>query len=361
MASPPTASPCIDPFNDRLAREIRNKLSRLFVRQALQQHGAEAPLTELARHLTGLPRCGASHREYIETRLAHYRPILRQVAQGPGVSPLQLAVRLWNAGLFFECHEALETWFHSLGGARRQAVQGWIQAAGCYLHHQAGHPDAARRLAAKASVRLQQLEPFLSGVPELLRDLEAGGVAPPPLTLGPAAPPDTTRAALSSPTARRVQQTLHAAGFTCQVRELAASTRTAAEAAAAVGCQVSQIVKSLVLVGRRSGQLLLVVASGANRLDLAAIGRHLGEPVALAKAEVVRARTGFAIGGVPPLGHREPMRVLVDVDLLSQAEIWAAAGTPHALFRLTPAELLAMTAGEPTAVKGYSGSPAAAG
>jgi prolyl-tRNA editing enzyme YbaK/EbsC (Cys-tRNA(Pro) deacylase) len=129
------------------------------------------------------------------------------------------------------------------------------------------------------------------------------------------------------------------------VIELPASTRTVVEAAQAVGCQVGQIVKSLVFRKAISGSPLLIVASGAHRVNEARIGELVGEPIGKADADFVRQRTGYSIGGVPPVGHNEPIETLVDEDLLQYGEIWAAAGTPNAVFRLTPEELVRMTGG----------------
>lgn len=148
-----------------------------------------------------------------------------------------------------------------------------------------------------------------------------------------------------SATARKVQEALTAAGFALEIRELAQPTRTAAQAAAAVGCSVDQIVKSLVFRGALSERVVLVAASGANRVDEAKVAALVGEPVLKADASFVRARTGFAIGGVPPIGHTETPYTLIDQDLMRLAEIWAAAGTPNAVFRLTPRDLVAMTGG----------------
>jgi prolyl-tRNA editing enzyme YbaK/EbsC (Cys-tRNA(Pro) deacylase) len=139
---------------------------------------------------------------------------------------------------------------------------------------------------------------------------------------------------------------LTARGFACQVRELPASTRTAAEAAQAIGCAVAQIAKSLLFQGRQSQRPILVIASGANRVNEGALGRLLGEAIDKAGADFVRRRTGFAIGGVPPLGHEEPIRTFLDEDLRQHAEIWAAGGSPTAVFPLTPADLEAMTGGQ---------------
>jgi prolyl-tRNA editing enzyme YbaK/EbsC (Cys-tRNA(Pro) deacylase) len=148
-----------------------------------------------------------------------------------------------------------------------------------------------------------------------------------------------------STSAQKVQDVLAELGMTLQVVELPSSTRTAVEAAQAVGCQVGQIVKSLVFRGAHSDRPVLVVASGANRVNETRLGDLLGEPIAKADADYVRLRTGFAIGGVPPLAHAEPLTIFIDQDLLQYAEIWAAAGTPHAVFCLTPAQLVAMTGG----------------
>jgi len=135
-------------------------------------------------------------------------------------------------------------------------------------------------------------------------------------------------------------------GFTLQVVELPDSTRTAAEAAQAVGCQVGQIVKSLIFKGKRSERPILVVASGSNRVDERVIEALIGEPLGKADADFVRQHTGFAIGGVPPVGHAEKLLTFVDEDLLQYAEIWAAAGTPNAVFRLAPPDLVRMTSGQ---------------
>jgi len=142
-----------------------------------------------------------------------------------------------------------------------------------------------------------------------------------------------------------VQQALQALGFALEVVELPDSTRTAAEAAQAVGCQVGQIVKSLVFKAKRSQRPVLVVASGANRVNEKAIEALIGEPLGRADADFVRQRTGFAIGGVPPVGHSERLETFIDEDLLQHAEIWAAAGTPNAVFRLAPGDLARMTGG----------------
>jgi prolyl-tRNA editing enzyme YbaK/EbsC (Cys-tRNA(Pro) deacylase) len=134
------------------------------------------------------------------------------------------------------------------------------------------------------------------------------------------------------------------------VRELDASTRTAPEAAAAVGCELGAIVKSLVFRGMGSGDAVLVLVSGDNRADEARVADAAGEPVGRADADFVRAATGYAIGGVPPVGHPAPLRTLVDADLLRFSEVWAAAGTPRAVFPVAPDALVGAAAGEVVAV-----------
>lgn len=153
-------------------------------------------------------------------------------------------------------------------------------------------------------------------------------------------------AAELSPSAKRVQEALNALGFSLEVQELPASTRTAVEAADAVGCELGQIVKSLVFKAKRSAEPVLVLTSGANRVNEKAIEGLIGEPLGKANADFVRNATGFAIGGVPPLGHIKLLTTFIDQDLLQYDFVWAAAGTPHALFKLNPADLERMTNGK---------------
>lgn len=148
-----------------------------------------------------------------------------------------------------------------------------------------------------------------------------------------------------SGSAARVAAALKARGHDVEVRELDRSTRTALEAAAALGCAVGQIAKSILFRAVRSGRPVLVVASGANRIDEAAVAALLGEELAKADADFVRRETGFAIGGVPPAGHERPIVTFIDEDLLGFDEIWAAAGTPFAVFRLPAAALPDLTGG----------------
>lgn len=155
-----------------------------------------------------------------------------------------------------------------------------------------------------------------------------------------------------SASAQKVQIALQNLGMTLEVVELPGSTRTAVEAAQAVGCTVGQIVKSLVFKTKRSQRPILVLASGANRVDEKKVEAVIGEPLGKADADFVRLQTGFAIGGVPPLGHDQPLEGFIDEDLLQYPEIWAAAGTPHAVFRLAPGDLVKMTGGQVIDLKG---------
>jgi prolyl-tRNA editing enzyme YbaK/EbsC (Cys-tRNA(Pro) deacylase) len=148
-----------------------------------------------------------------------------------------------------------------------------------------------------------------------------------------------------SRSAARVQAALAAGGVAARVVELPGSTRTAAEAAGAIGCEVGQIAKSLVFRGATSGDPLLVIASGTNRVNESRIAEAAGEVLGKADAEFVRKRVGYAIGGIPPLGHDVPLVTFIDEDLFRYDRIWAAAGTPHAVFELSPADLPRLTGG----------------
>ena len=147
-----------------------------------------------------------------------------------------------------------------------------------------------------------------------------------------------------------MQEALRALDLPADVRELDDSTRTAPEAAAAVGCELGAIVKSLVFRGQSSGEPVLVLVSGDNRAVESSVESEIGEPVGRADADFVRASTGYAIGGVPPVGHPEPVRTLVDEDLLRFEEVWAAAGTPRAVFPVSPRALADAAAGRVVAI-----------
>jgi prolyl-tRNA editing enzyme YbaK/EbsC (Cys-tRNA(Pro) deacylase) len=148
----------------------------------------------------------------------------------------------------------------------------------------------------------------------------------------------------------RVHEALAERGVQSTIVYLERAARTSAEAAAAVGCRVDQIAKSLVFRLVTSGAPLLVIASGANRVDEARVAALVGEPLGKADADFVRAHTGFAIGGVPPLGHPAPLTTLIDEHLLKWERIWAAAGHPHTVFPLTPSELVRITGARVVAV-----------
>ena len=138
----------------------------------------------------------------------------------------------------------------------------------------------------------------------------------------------------------RVAAALAAAGIEPELREFPQGTRTAADAAAAIGCQVGQICKSLVFRIGPDGAPLLVITSGSNRVDEARVGALVGGTLGKADADFVREHTGYAIGGVPPLGHAAPLATIFDEDLLRYDVVWAAAGTPMSVFPVAPAVLV---------------------
>lgn len=148
-----------------------------------------------------------------------------------------------------------------------------------------------------------------------------------------------------SKSAQRVQEYLSRQDGTYEVRELSSSTRTAQDAADSVGCEVGQIAKSLVFAEAGTGELVLVIASGANRVDVGKIEASEALRLRRADGNAVKKATGFAIGGIPPVGHDRPLTTLLDRDLKRYETIWAAAGTPHAVFRLTPEKLERLTGG----------------
>jgi prolyl-tRNA editing enzyme YbaK/EbsC (Cys-tRNA(Pro) deacylase) len=148
-----------------------------------------------------------------------------------------------------------------------------------------------------------------------------------------------------SRSARRVQDALLNAGADFDVVELPASTRTAHDAADAIGCDVGQIAKSLVFKTGTTGRPVMVIASGAHRVDPDKVEALVGEPVALGEPDFVRSSTGFAIGGVPPLGHSQQLTIFLDESLRDYDVLWAAAGTPHAVFELNAEDLPRLTGG----------------
>lgn len=154
-----------------------------------------------------------------------------------------------------------------------------------------------------------------------------------------------------SPSAQKIQNLLTSLGYNYTVIEHAESTRTAQEAADRAGCELGQIVKSLIFRGKTSGKSILVLTSGANRVDEKRISEYAGESISRADADFVRTVTGFAIGGVPPIGHTQKMETYLDEDFLKYQVIWAAAGTPNAIFELKTEDLQKMTGGKIVGVK----------
>ena len=149
-----------------------------------------------------------------------------------------------------------------------------------------------------------------------------------------------------SKSVNRVARAAAELGLEIEIRRMGESTRTAEDAARACGCAVGQIVKSLIFQGRDSGALVLLLVSGANRVDMTKAAAAAGEPLDRADATDVRARTGFAIGGVAPIGHIEAPRIWIDRDLLTYPTVWAAAGAPDAVFEITPDALRHATGAE---------------
>lgn len=141
------------------------------------------------------------------------------------------------------------------------------------------------------------------------------------------------------PAAQRVADAANAAGLDITITTHAKSTRTAEEAAKACGCNIGQIVKSLVFQGNTSGAPILLLVSGANRVNEKAVAVDIGEALKRPDAAYVRDITGYAIGGIPPLGHASPMKTYIDKDLLAYPLVWAAAGTPESVFAVDPRQL----------------------
>lgn len=155
-----------------------------------------------------------------------------------------------------------------------------------------------------------------------------------------------------SKSAQSVQQALASIGLAFEVVELSASTRTANDAANTIGCEVAQIMKSLLFCSAKTKQPVLVLASGINRVDEKIIEQWVGEKIVKADAQFTRDITGFAIGGVPPVGHKETIaHIFIDEDLLQHKVLWAAAGTPNAVFSLNSSEIESLTHGKIIAIK----------
>ncbi len=145
--------------------------------------------------------------------------------------------------------------------------------------------------------------------------------------------------------AKKVQEFIIDKGFELNVKELPASTRTAKDAANALGCEVAQIAKSLIFLDEVENNPILIIASGINRVNLDKIAATSGKKLVQANGKVVKKKVGFAIGGVPPVGHNEKLFTILDPDLKKYDRIWAAAGTPNAVFELKSSQLEALTGG----------------
>lgn len=154
-----------------------------------------------------------------------------------------------------------------------------------------------------------------------------------------------------SKSAQKIQSVLDKFGLELKVIELTESTRTSKDAAGAIGCEIAQIAKSLIFKGEGTQKPVLVIASGANRVDEKKIQGYMGEEIEKAEAAFVLEHTGFVIGGVPPIGHLTSIKTFIDECLLKYPEIWSAAGTPHTVFKLTPDDLLKITQGQVVAIK----------
>ena len=149
----------------------------------------------------------------------------------------------------------------------------------------------------------------------------------------------------------RVREVLEKMGLSSRIIEFSCSTRSSKEAAQAIGCEVGQIVKSLVFEGVYTHRPFFFLASGENRVNEKQIESLVGEPICKGDAQFVREKTGFAIGGVPPLGHKEKIETFIDQDLEKYEEIWAAAGDPYSVFKLSFSELVQLTGGRVVSVK----------
>jgi prolyl-tRNA editing enzyme YbaK/EbsC (Cys-tRNA(Pro) deacylase) len=154
-----------------------------------------------------------------------------------------------------------------------------------------------------------------------------------------------------SSSAQKIQTILNDLAPNFKVIEFSESTRTAQEAADRVGCQLGQIVKSMIFKGQETNKAILVLTSGSNRVDEERISQYSGEAIIRADPEFVRTKTGFAIGGVPPVGHNQPMETYIDEDLMNFTDVWAAAGTPNAVFNLLSTDLVRISHGKVISVK----------
>ena len=142
---------------------------------------------------------------------------------------------------------------------------------------------------------------------------------------------------------KRVKQALLDSGLDVTIMETGTDTHTAAQAAEVAGCHLDQIAKSIIFRGEESDKAILFLTAGGNRVDPAKASAVAGEPLGKADAALIRAQTGFAIGGVSPVGHLNPIRAFIDKRLMEFEVIWAAAGTPHHIFPLAPKRIVELT------------------
>lgn len=155
----------------------------------------------------------------------------------------------------------------------------------------------------------------------------------------------------SSKSAQNVQDFLNQKGLSCTVLELSSSTKTAIDAAASIGCDVAQIVKSLIFKTAKTSEPILVLASGPNRVNEKVIESYVGEAITKADAAFTKDVTGFTIGGIPPIGHKQDIKfIFIDEDLKAFDCLWAAAGTPHAAFKITYHDLTVLSAGKTVSI-----------
>lgn len=146
---------------------------------------------------------------------------------------------------------------------------------------------------------------------------------------------------------KRVKAALEDAGICAGVIEMSEGTRTAADAARACGCEIDQIAKSIIFRGETSGHVVLFLTAGGNQVDAEKASTLAGEPLGKADAKLIRAETGFAIGGVSPVGMTSPVRAFYDARLLEFDEVWAAAGTPRHVFPAAPGDLIRICGAQP--------------
>ena len=141
----------------------------------------------------------------------------------------------------------------------------------------------------------------------------------------------------------RVKRALAEAGLDCEVLEMPGETRTAAQAAAAAGCEIDQIAKSIIFRGEHTGHVVLFLTAGGNQVSAEKASAVAGQPLGKADADLIRAETGFAIGGVAPIGHLIEVPAFLDPRLLDFGTVWAAAGTPRHIFSVNPVDLQRVT------------------